>query len=176
MKNINIAKICSTVAFVGTVGLLVASQPAFASGKSTTSETVVNGVVSVKLLAAKNFSFNGTTPKGSATLTSAADNSSQALSVSVSGVNVPDGTHIPVKVIMGTQTIIFGYYNVIGIVYTEYDCDMVVSGKSATLNLDKSKGNFVPAFPATGTGSTEIRVMSPDGTFQLLYGINGIRA
>ena len=120
-------------------------------------------------------SYNGKLPAGSVTLGYAADGSPQSISFSLSNVNVPNGTVLPVRVITGHLETIFTYYQITHVVYVEVDGSITISHGSASLSLSKLNGDVIPDFvsAAAASGTTEIAIQSPNGAVRLLDGITG---
>ncbi|MEO7718043.1 MAG: hypothetical protein ABIY70_17720 [Capsulimonas sp.] len=119
-------------------------------------------------------SYNGTVAAGTATIGYDANGVADSLTISLSKVNVPDGTVCHLNSICGRQTIITAtYYTTYGRVYTEIDGDITIHKGSATLSLSRAKGDIIPDFPtATAIGTSEIRVTAPDGVW-ILDGTQG---
>lgn len=164
-------------ALASLLGIGVTALPALASGSSAPTGEVSaapGGSVTVKL-SNNRLSYNGVAPNGQAALGYAADGTAQSMGLSLSKINVPDGTMMPVRVIMGRRAIInFSYYSTYGIVYTETDGTVTVSHGSASLSVSKANGDIVPDFPPVGTiGTTEVQVLSADGSAVILDGTNG---
>lgn len=119
--------------------------------------------------------YNGKTPLGSATLGYAADGvTPQSFSLSLNDIRVADGSVLPVRVIVGHLETIFTYYQITHVVYTETDGSVTVSHGTATLNLSTLNGDIIPRFlgPAV-MGTTEISILTPDGSVRLLDGVSG---
>lgn len=176
----------STFALTALLGSALALTPALASGGKVVGGGATGGGGSVKSggtadststvvpLDSYGLIYNGLTPTGSATLGYAADGSAQSLSISVKNVNVPDGSVLPVRVIIGKLESIFTYYQTTQVVYHEVDGTISVKSKSASLNLSTLNGDVVPDFPGPApAGTTEIQVLSPDGSTVLLDGLTG---
>jgi len=179
MKLANVKSSLFSLALVAAFGTAGALTPALASGGKAGGSVGAGGVkdVSGTLVPLSNYglAYNGKLPLGSATLGYAADGTTaQGLSLSLSNIKVADGTVLPVRVIMGRLETIFTYYQISRVVYTEMDGSITVSHGTATLTLSTLNGDVVPNFPGpTAAGTTEISIMSPDGSVRLLDGISG---
>lgn len=92
---------------------------------------------------------------------------------SLSQINVPDGTVLPVQVTVGVYKTIVSYYVYTIIEYTTTTGTLTVNKKSVTLSLNRLKGDVVPDFPLPTLGTTDIRIYSPDGSRQILFGTVG---
>lgn len=119
--------------------------------------------------------YNGALPKGTATLGYAADGTAQSLAFNLSSLKVPDGSVLPIRVIVGRLQTIFTYYQITQVTYTEYDGSITVNHGSASLSLNKANGDIVPDFtpPTPASGTTAIQIYSPDGTTLLLNALQG---
>ncbi len=154
---------------------LTVCSTAFASGGSAAgggAAGISHG--STDKLSSFGVSYNGLVPQGQVSLVSTASGVAQSMTYKLSGLNVPDGTVLPVRVIMGKKTLInTSYYSTYGVVYTETDGTVTVYHKSVALALDTINGDVLPDFPDTTVGTTDIRILSPDGGTQLLGGMTG---
>ena len=182
LANIRFANIKFALIPLALASALVAGAvtPALAAGKA--GGGAVGGAGGVKdvggtlvPLSSYGLVYNGKTPLGSATLGYAADGvTPQSFSVSLSDIRVADGSVLPVRVIVGHLETIFTYYQITHVVYTETDGSVTVSHGTATLNLNTLNGDIIPRFlgPAV-MGTTEISIMTPDGSVRLLDGVSG---
>ena len=178
MKPSSLKSSLLSVALVAALGAGSLVAPAFAAGKAGGGGTGGGGVKDVAgtLVSLSNAgqSYNGKLPQGTATLGYAADGSAQSMAFSLNSINVPDGSVLLVRVIMGRLETIFTYYQITHVVYTEVDGSITVSHGAATLTLSKLNGDAVPNFPGpSAAGTTEISILSPDGAFRLLDGVSG---
>ena len=164
LANIKLANIKFALIPLALASALVAGAvtPALAAGKAVGG--AVGGAGGVKdvggtlvPLSSHGLVYNGKTPLGSATLGYAAD-----------------GSVLPVRVIVGHLETIFTYCQITPVVYTETDGSVTVSHGTATLNLNTLDGDIIPRFlgPAV-MGTTEISVMTPDGSVRLLDDVSG---
>ena len=164
LANIKLANIKFALIPLALASALVAGAvtPALAAGKA--GGGAVGGAGGVKdvggtlvPLSSYGLVYNGKTPLGSATLGYAAD-----------------GSVLPVRVIVGHLETIFTYCQITPVVYTETDGSVTVSHGTATLNLNTLDGDIIPRFlgPAV-MGTTEISVMTPDGSVRLLDDVSG---
>ncbi len=140
-------------------------------GTTTSTDTTTGG--QVIRLSNFNRSYNGASAKGQVTLNYASDGSAQSMDFSLSQINVPDGTVLPVKVIAGVYGLIVSYYTYYGIVYTITPGTVTVYHKSVSLSLSRLKGDKIPDFPLPTLGTTEIQIYSPDGNIEILDGTLG---
>lgn len=177
-------KSLSVLALAALMGTAGAFAPALAAGKAagggaggggSPASGGVKDVGGVLVpLVAQVLSYNGKTPQGSVNLGYAADGTAQSIAFDLTNIKVPDGSVLPVKVIMGRLESIFTYYQITQVVYTEVDGSITVSHGSASLTLSKLNGDVVPDFPAaSAAGTTDIQILSPDGTVLLLEGVAG---
>ena len=166
--------IALSTAGMGTATLASGGNGGGGGGGSSKSGGTTDGTVVVVTLVPQIASYNGAVPKGAVNLGFAADGSAQSMAFNLSSIKVADGTALPVHVIMGKIQTIFTYYALSSVVYTEADGTITINHSSATLTLSKLKGDVVPDFPnPNGLGTTEIRILTPDGTTTLLDGIVG---
>ena len=120
------------------------------------------------------YAYNNKFPMGSVTLGYAADGTAQSITFNLSQINVPDGTVLPVRVIMGKLSTIFTYYAITNVVYTEVDGTVTIYHNSASLVLSKLTGDVIPDFaPPTAAATTEIRIMAPNSAVTILDGTTG---
>ena len=120
------------------------------------------------------YSYNNKFPVGSVVLGYAADGTAQSMTFNLSQINVPDGTVLPVRVIMGKLSTIFTYYAITNAVYTEVDGIITITHNSASLVLSKLTGNVIPDFAApSAAATTEIRILSPNTPATILDGTIG---
>lgn len=166
-------------------GMFGSVAPALASGGSSggggtsggTKPPVSNDLAgSSVLLPLSNlgYAYNNKFPAGSVTLSYAADGTAQGMTFSLSQINVPDGTVLPVQVIMGKLSTIFAYYAITNVVYTEVDGTITINHNSASLVLSKLTGDVIPSFAApTAAATTEIRIMAPNSAATILDGTTG---
>lgn len=166
MYSSNFTKPLSALALAIALGIGTIAVPALASGGTTmTSVGVVDKLSSDGLI------YNGVQPKGSVTLIYPSfGNPASGMIFSLSGLNVPDGSVLPVRVIMNR---LGGYYAPIGLGSTEVDGSITVSHNTGSLVLNTNDGDVVPNFPLPTSGTTDIRILSPDGATQLLEGVSG---
>jgi len=164
-----------TLALAAALGTVGSITPTFAAGgKAAGGSTAGVSHGSTDQLSSFGVIYNGAVPKGQVGLVSAADGTPLSMTFKLNSLNVPDGTVLPIRVIMGKKTIIFGsYYSTYGVAYTETDGTVVVSHKSVAMTLDAAVGDPLPDFPDTSVGTTDIRILSSDGSVELLSGITG---
>lgn len=125
-------------------------------------------------LSSYGVSYNGIVPTGQVGLASTAAGVPQTMTYKLSNLNFPDGTVLPVRVIMGKKVVVTAsYYSTYGVVYTETDGTVTVYHRSVSLALDAINGDVLPDFPDISAGTTDIRILSPDGATQLLGGVTG---
>lgn len=180
MKIANVKTSLSSLALVAALGAAGAFAPALAAGKPGGGGTGGGGGVkdvsgTLVPLSSYGLAYNGKVPLGAATLGYAADGvTPQSFGLSLSNIRVPDGSVLPVRVIVGHLETIFTYYQITHVVYTETDGSVSVSHGVAMLNLSTLNGDVVPTFlgPAV-MGTTEISILSPDGSVRLLDGVTG---
>ena len=166
---------------VSTFGLGVAAPASGGGGggsargggvDSTATPDTPTGAQVIKLSNIR-LTYNGATPKGDVTLGYADDGSAQSMDFSLSKINVPDGSVLPVEVVTGNWGTVISYYTYYGIIYKTTPGSVTVNHGSVTLSLSRLKGDVIPDFPLPTLGTTEIRIYSPDGATQILGGVIG---
>ncbi len=173
MKRFATALALGLLVGVGACGMGGVALASGGSGGGSAGGTDPSATGTVINLSNFKQKFNNDSAKGKVTLGYAADGSAQSMDFSLSSINVPDGTVLPVQVITGVYRTVFSYYSYQVVDYTTWPGTLVVKNKSVTLTLNKLNGDTVPEFPQATVGSTEIRIFSPDGATEILDGLGG---
>ena len=169
MQLSGVKRLMSAVLMLG--AMMFALTPGMRATASGGGETTTGGTT-VRL---SNFNrkYNNSSPKGTVTLNYAADGTAQSIDYSLGSINVPDGTEIPVQIVMGRYQLVVSYYTYYGIVYTTYNGTLTINKQSCTLSLNKLNGDAVPDFPSATTGTIAVHIYSADGSTEILGGSAG---
>src|SRR5579864_2453376 len=101
MKRLLRSVTLSLMVGVSLAALGVAASASGGSGGGGGGGSATDTTTGGQVIRLSNFNqnYNGTTPKGQVTLGYAADGSAQSITYSLSQINVPDGTVLPIQVV-----------------------------------------------------------------------------